>query len=353
MIEQNVSKRPLKVLVTGGSGFLGKAIVNELSDDQSPIQPAEIRIFDIKKPSVRHDHRIKYIEGDIRNYEAVKEACTGIDLVIHSAAIVDWGTRAVEEVLAVNAGGTENIVKACHDTGVRALVYTSSLDAVYSGKPLVNIDETVAYPGEHETMYCRSKFLGEKTVLAANLNHLKTCVIRPSDIYGEEDPYHMGSLINMAKGGFYVRLGNGKAKCQHTYVCNVAYAHLMAGHALLNGNSRVPGNAYFITDGDGTNFFSFFDRIVEGAGYPIHPKNLWLPRGFAHGLRAISEAIAWLVRPYKTYYPKFSRFAVTYTCTNYTFNSDKARRDFGFEPKYSGEEALKRTVDYYKEMIRD
>jgi nucleoside-diphosphate-sugar epimerase len=64
---------------------------------------------------------------------------------------------------------------------------------------------------------------------------------------------------------------------------------------------------------------------------------------------SMSEFFAWLIRPVKSYHPKFSRFAVTYTCTSYTFNSDKAKKDFGFEPKYSPEEAMRRTIDYYKQ----
>jgi sterol-4alpha-carboxylate 3-dehydrogenase (decarboxylating) len=182
---------------------------------------------------------------------------------------------------------------------------------------------------------------------------LKTCVLRPADIFGEGDPYHIGSLINMARGGFYVRLGDGRSKCQHVYVGNIAHAHLMAAEALLSGNERVRGKAYFITDGPGSNFFRFFDAIVEAAGYKIWPRNLWLPRRFAYALGSISEAFAFLVRPVKKYSPKMSRFAVTYTCTDYTFGSERAREDFGFSPKYGEEEAFKRTVNHFMQKEKE
>ena len=152
----------------------------------------------------------------------------------------------------------------------------------------------------------------------------------------------------MAKGGFYIRLGDGKSKSQHVYVRNIAYAHLLAAKALLNGYPAVGGQAYFITDAPGSNFFHFFDRIIEGSGYKIWPKKLWLPRWFAMTLGTISEGIALLVRPVKYYNPKLSRFAVTYTCTDFTFNSEKAKRDFGFVPKYSEGEAFERTVSFYR-----
>jgi len=127
---------------------------------------------------------------------------------------------------------------------------------------------------------------------------------------------------------------------------------LQVARALMNGPEKVAGNIYFLTDGPGSNFFKFFDQVVIGAGYRIWPKNLWLPRWLAYSMGSISEFFAWLIRPVKKYHPKFSRFAVTYTCTNYTFNSDKARNDFGFKPKYSQKEALERTISYYR-LLRE
>lgn len=336
------------IVVTGASGFLGKNIVKELLDPTSPIKPKEIRVFDIKSFAGIQDEIIKVINGDVRNFKEVNDVCKDVDVVIHSAAIIDWGTRPKSEVLSINVGGTENIVKACLENKVSNLVYTSSLDAVYRGKPLRNIDESLDYPKKHQTSYCESKYLAEKLVLEANDKNLKTCVLRPSDIYGEDDPYHIGSLIDMAKTGFYIRLGNGKSKCQHVYVGNMAYAHVLAAKALLQNNKAVLGKVYFITDGPGTNFFKFFDKIIVGIGYKFFPKNLWLPKWIAYPMASISEFMALLVSPIKKYNPKFSRFAVTYTSTDFTFNSNKAKADFGFIPKYAEEEAIERTIDYYK-----
>lgn len=336
------------VLITGAAGFLGKVIVREILDPASPVKPSFVRIFDRKPYDGTMDDRIEAVIGDIRDKHAVDNACRGIDLVIHSAAIVDWGTYPDSEIYGVNTWGTENILQSCKRNGVKYLVFTSSLDAIYSGKPLVDVDETAPYPAEHTTSYCRSKYLAEKLVKESSGDGLISCILRPSDIYGEADPYHIGSLINMAKGGFYVRLGNGTAKCQHVYVGNCAYAHLLAASALMEGNPNLPGSVYFITDGPGSNFFRFFDQIVTGAGYRIRPKNLWIPRPIAYAMGATAEGIAWLARPFRKYQPKFSRFAVTYTCTSYTFNSEKARKEFGFVPRYAEAEALGRTSAYYR-----
>jgi nucleoside-diphosphate-sugar epimerase len=336
------------ILITGGNGFLGRAIVEELLMNTDILKPGLIKIFDNNKNSFPAESGIEYFQGDVRNYEDVLAACMGIDVVFHTAAIVDWGILPESEVLAINVGGTENVIKACEESKVEVLVFTSSLDAVYSGKPLVNINENQPYPDKHKTSYCKSKYLGEKKILEIPKGSLKTCILRPSDIYGERDPYHIDALVEMSKNGFYVRLGNGKSKCQHVYVGNMAHAHLLAAKALIENNERVNGSIYFITDGPGGNFFKFFDAIVEAAGYRIWPKNLWLPKPLAYSMGSISEFVAFLMRPIKHYVPKFSRFAVTYTCTDFTFNSEKAKRDFGFIPKYSAKEAFERTVAYFR-----
>jgi len=348
MTESVKSNKTYSILVTGGSGFLGKAIMRELLLDSSLINCKEIRILDLKEPNEPLDPRTTYIPGDVLDYECLEEASKGIDIIFHSAAIVDWGTHSVKMVYDVNYGGTENVIKACKKNNVGILIYTSSLDAVFTGKPLVNINENQPYPEVHPNMYCESKALSEKAVIQANKDSLKTCVLRPSDVYGEGDPYHIDSLINMAKTGFYVRLGNGTSKCQHVYVGNMAHAHVLAAKSILEENTIITGKVYFITDGPGHNFFSFFDQIVFRSGYEIWPKNMWLPRWLAYSIGSISEFIAFLFRPIRHYNPKFSRFAVVYTCTDFTFSSDKARADFGFEPKYSFEYAMKRTVEHYK-----
>lgn len=337
------------ILLTGGSGFLGTALLNELLDSKSPVAVKELRVLDLQPLSGIEDERVRFIEGDVKDKRILLEASEGIDLVIHSAAIVDWGTKSEKEIMEVNYEGTLNVIEACQAQKVKSLVFTSSLDVLFDGRPLLNVDEDTPYPQSHSTSYCESKYMAEKRVLEANGEQLNTCSLRPADIYGEGDPYHIGSLLNMAKGGFYVRLGNGKSRCQHVYVGNVAYAHLLAASALLNGNRDVPGRAYFLTDGAASNFFSFFDSFVEAIGYRIRPKNLWLPRWFAYSLGCISESIAFLLRPIKKYSPKMSRFAVTYTCTDYTFTSDRAKLEFGFVPKYSRQEAFDRTVTFFRE----
>jgi len=334
------------ILITGGSGFLGSHIVKELSGPDSMIETSEIRVLDFKEYS--GGVSVNFIKGDTRDYDTVKKACEGVDAVIHSAAVIDWGNHPRQYVYDVNVGGTENVIKACHELGIKNLVFTSSLDAIYTGKPLRNINDYQPYPERFHGMYSKSKMLGELRVKKANSDKLRTVILRPSDIYGPADPYHMNALIGMAKTGFYVRIGNGKSKAQHVFSGNMAHAHVLALKEMINGNTKHLGQAYLITDGPGHNFFKFFDKIVLKAGYKFWPKNLWLPWGLAYSMGAISEAIAFVVRPIVKFNPGLSRFAVNYTCTDFTFSSDRAKEDIGFTPKYSEEEAIEITAAYYK-----
>ena len=344
---QRPAKTAYRILVTGGSGFLGQAIIKELFN-QDLIDIAEVLNFDIKTPPHDIEQQSTFIQGDIRDLETLNEVTKGVDAVFHTAAIVDWGTHSKAEVLETNQKGTENIIRACQANKVPFLVYTSTLDVVINGKPLINIDETYPYPDKSMNMYCKSKMLAEKAVIEASKNGLKASILRPSDIFGEGDPYHIDSLINMAKTGFYVRLGNGRSRCQHVYVGNMAWAHIQILHAMIQGNTAVLGQSYFITDGPAANFFTFFDQVVTGAGYRIWPKNFWIPEKLAYMIGSLFEFGAWLAKPFISSNPKFSRFAVFYTCTDFTFNADKAIRDFGFRPKYDKRESLSRTIKHYK-----
>lgn len=342
------SNGDLRILVTGGSGFLGKAIVEEFLESGCPVAVGLLRVYDLKPYHGKSDDRIEFIQGDICDPTEINTACKGIDVVIHTAAIVDWGTKKPKEVYEANFIGTQHLINACKQNGVSMLVYTSSLDTVITGKPLLNIDESQPYPDRHLNMYCESKCLAEKLVLSENSETFRTIVLRPSDIYGEGDPYHVPPLIDMAKSGFYVRIGDGSAQNQHVYVRNMAWAHVLAAKALMEKNEQAAGKAYFITDGPGANFFTFFDDVLLRAGYKIWPHNLWLPKGLMYFLGVTAESFALMIRPFKYYVPKLSRFAVMYTTTSFTFNSVKAEKDFGFYPKYSETEAMENTVNFFR-----
>jgi nucleoside-diphosphate-sugar epimerase len=342
-------KNPV-ILITGGAGFLGHALVRELQRQDGPeaLVPKEIRVFDKQPTKFDNPDRVSQIIGDLRSLDSLLAACRGVDLVIHSAAVIDWGPHSAKLVEAVNVYGTENVIQAARQAGVRALVLTSTEDVVYDGRPVVDGDESLPYPQKFINAYGRTKAIAEQKVLQSNSRRLKTVALRSCGMYGEGDPFHVGSLLKMARRKLCFRVGNGKAHCQQVYVGNVAHAHVLAARALLAGQDRIAGQAYFVTDEPAQNFFDFLEPIIEGIGYNIHPWKLSIPKPAMYGLGCFAELMAYLLGPIYRFTPTISRFGVGYVTHDFTFTSAKATRDFGYQPAYTKEQAFAQTIAYFK-----
>lgn len=339
---------PAAVLITGGSGFLGRALVRELQRKGSVLPTRSVRVLDLRPCELPG---VEPLVGDVRSLDDLLAACEGIDVVLHAAALVDWGAAPDELLWAVNVNGTENVIEACRSAGVRALVYTSSEDVVYAGAPIVDGDETLPYPDRFPNGYCRTKAQAEALVLEADRGEgvLRTAAIRPCGMWGEGDPYHVGTLLDMARKGPMLRMGDGRARFQNVYVGNVAHAHLLAARALLRGDEAPRGQAYFVTDAPACNFFEFFEPVVRAVGYRVVPQAFSLPRGLMRGLGALAESGAFALRPFRRVAPAVTRFSVDYVCQDVTYRSDKAARELGYAPVHTQEEAMARTVAWARE----
>jgi len=358
------------ILITGGAGFIGRAVLAELAKpgETAVLRPREVRVIDVRPGALADRPDITAIAGDIRSPDDLRRACRDIDVVIHCAAIIDWGHGPDQLVQAVNVTGTENVIAACAEAGVQALVHTSSEDVVYTGKPIVDGDETLPYATHFHSAYCRTKTLSEQLVLRADglcraarphparradatdatTRRLRTTAIRPVGVYGEGDPLHIGSLLQMAERMPLIRIGDGSGRCQHVYVGNVAHALLLAARNLLETPDRAGGRAFFITDSAPANFFDFFEPIITAAGKRMLPPSLSLPHQPLRAIGAALEGLSWLLRPVLPFNPKLSRFSVDFVCHDFTFKSDQARECLGYQPVYSQAAAMARTVDHYR-----
>lgn len=340
----------LRVLVTGGAGFLGRAILRELAE----APPAEVRVFDLVEvdPQDEAHERLRVTSkiGDVRDFAAVLEASQGIDVVVHAASQIDWAHATPEQLAEANVGGTENVLRACREAGVRALVYTSSMDAICGTAPIVEADETAPYPRRFANEYARTKALAEQAVVRANTPDLRTCVLRPCGMFGEGDPYHVANVLRVVKAGSLpFRIGNGRAAFQHVYVGNVAHAHVLAMRALLEPQSQPGGEVYFVTDDSpAVNFFDFMEPILNQLGHTLPPKSRSIPYPVMFSIGALLEGIAFACRPIFRFVPTLTRSSVRFIGHDHTFKGDKARRDFGYEPIYTEAEALERTVDWFR-----
>jgi nucleoside-diphosphate-sugar epimerase len=343
MLEQTIAVDV--ALITGGAGFLGRALIRELKKGNVLPVPREIRVLDPEAGALPPQDGVTAIPGDVRDPEAVGRACEGADVVFHCAALVDWGRMPDELLRAVNVDGTGNVIDACREAGV-GLVHTSTLDVVYRGEPIEDGDESLPYPPRHVNAYCETKAEAERAVLDAK--GLRAAVIRPCSIFGEHDPYHVPPLIEMARRRMLFRVGSGRSRSQHVYVGNVAHAHLLAARSLLEPEGRAAGQVYFVTDFPAENFFDFLEPIIEGAGYRMLPRWLSVPRPLMYGLACALEGTAKVVAPLHRFTPTITRFAVDFVCLDFTFVSKKAERELGYRPVYGEEEAFTRTIDYFR-----
>ncbi len=334
------------MLVTGGAGFLGQALLRELA----AASPAEVRVFDqVAAPPDAFPGLVSQL-GDVRDPDAVREACRGVDVVVHAASLIDWGHATPGELAAVNVGGTENVVRACRETGVRGLVYTSSMDAICGREPVVRADESHPYPAVFANEYARTKALAEQAVVRANEPKLRTCVLRPCGMYGEGDPYHVAGILRVVRAGnLPFRIGSGRAAFQHVYVGNVAWAHVLALQAVLDPEHPVGGQIYFVTDDSpAINFFDFMEPILNELGHTLPPKSRSAPYPVMFAIGALLEGLAFACRPFFSFTPTLTRSSVRFVGHDHTFVGDKARRDLGYAPRYTEAQARERTVDWFR-----
>ena len=351
------------VTVTGGAGFLGRAVVRALlgEEREPPLAAREVRIFDLQPgPAMERDGvRVVPITGDVCDVAALRRACQGADAVLHLAALVDWGFLPAEQVRAVNCGGTRNVVEACLAEGVAAMVHLSSEDAVHDGGPISDGDESLPYPARFPNAYCESKADGERLVRGAQGRPLArpgpegqalfhTAVIRPTSIWGPGDPYHLESLITMARRMPLVRMGSGRARMQGIYVDNAAHLVLITARALLDGRLGVGGEVFYTTDFPARNFFDFFEPVLTSLGLRLLPWRLAVPEAMAFGLGMANEAFAWVLRPVVRLTPRLSRYGVRFICQDHTYRTDKAAQLLGYAPVVTETEAFERTIAHYR-----
>jgi sterol-4alpha-carboxylate 3-dehydrogenase (decarboxylating) len=238
------SKGPAKTscLVTGGCGFLGRYIAEQLAD-----KGYAVTIFD--RIQSFSDSRFTFVVGDLCSPSEVVAATVGMNTVFHVAAVIASGSNE-DLVRKVNVGGTQNVIDACIENGVKRLIFTSTASVVFSGSDVVYADETHPIPTRFMDSYAESKSTAERLVLAANgRGVLLTCSIRPHAIFGPRDPTFFPAIIANARKPFFMRIGDGRNISDFTYVENAAYAHILAMERLVPG-SPVAGAAYFITNGE-------------------------------------------------------------------------------------------------------
>lgn len=327
-------------LVTGGSGFLGQALVATLRQQGFPVIS-----FDL----VPHpDTAVPSITGDLRSPADVAQACQGVNTVFHTASHVGWTLAENQLVHDVNVTGTQNLLQACQMADVRRFIYSSSIDAVFEGRPIRQGDESLPYAQRPLNAYSATKAAAEQMVLAANNpDGLLTCALRTAGIFGPGDKHRLPNIIGNARQRRAIRLGNGRARFNHVYIDNVVHAHLLAAEA-LTADSPTAGQAYFITDDAPTNFYDFMEPFLQGLGYDIPTQSI--PYRLAYALAIVLETLQRLRIPLPPTLLPLTHYTVASTCIDFHFTHAKATRDFGYQPIISRPVAIAATLNWLRQM---
>ncbi len=316
------------IIVTGGGGFLGSAIVKKLVQQENKIISISRNFYpELKKIGVCQ------IQGDISNKAIINDNFANVETVFHTAAKADiWGKK--EDFFNINVTGTKNIIKACIKYKVKRLIYTSSPSVVFNGNNMEGADESVPYAKNFNAFYPETKAAAEKMVRAAGTHgNLQTISLRPHLIWGPGDNHLVPGILNKARS--LKRIGNGENFVDTIYIDNAAYAHILADKRLKQ-NPNLSGNVYFISQDRPVKLWKMVDDILAAAGYdPVQG--------------SISPAVAWFAGLiFEFFYkilgiekePLMTKFVAEELATSHWFDISRAKKDLGYFPAVSTEQGL-------------
>jgi nucleoside-diphosphate-sugar epimerase len=326
-------KTPEKVLVTGGGGFLGRAICQCLIGRNDKVRSLSRNYYPALEAM-----GVKQIQGDLSRPEVVENACQGMDMVFHAAAKPPpWGNYA--DYYNTNVAGTQNVIHACTKQNVPRLIYTSTPSVVFSATDMEGVDESVPYPAKYNAFYPKTKALAEQLVINSADSRLRTVALRPHQIWGPGDPHFVPRLIARAKK--LKRIGDGKNLVDTTYIDNAAEAHILAADKLKE-NPIVSGNVYFISQGNPIPAWDMINAILAAAGLPpvkgsISYRTAWI----------LGAALEFFYRVFNiSKEPQMTRFLAGAVAKSHWFDISAAKRDLGYVPKISTEEGLRRLEEW-------
>lgn len=322
----------MKLFVTGGNGFLGSAIVRQLCT-----QGHEVVTFSRGNYPELDQIGVTHFQGNLSEYAVLKAAMTGCEAVFHVAAKTGiWGKY--EDFYLTNVTGTENVLQACTELGIRNLVFTSSPSVVYNGKDSEGQNESLPYPPKYNAHYPKTKAIAEKLVMAANNASLKTVSLRPHLIWGPGDRHFIPRLFEKSRAGKLRIIGNSLNRVDCIYIDNAAKAHLQVFAQLLVNPATVEGKTYFLSQGAPIPIAELINQLLASGGLPPVAKTL--PPAIAR------FAGLFLEKMYHVFgfsgEPAITLFLAQQLSTAHWYDISAARRDLGYEAEVSLEEGMER-----------
>lgn len=321
----------MTVLVTGGGGFLGGAII-----DQLLARGESVRSISRSAYPALEAKGVTCIQGDLADAQAVSNAAEGCELVFHVAAKAGvWGRY--EDYFEANVVGTRNVIEACKTHHIPHLVHTSSPSVTFAGEDENGVDESIPYAPTFLCNYPKTKAQAEQEVLEANDGTLHTVALRPHLIWGPGDNHLVPRIVARAKAGKLKLVGDGSNRVDATYVDNAAAAHLAAADE-LRGDGTCAGKAYFISNDEPIAMKDLLNQILAAADLPPVTKSV--PPGLAYAVGAAMEGAYRLLG--KEEEPMMTRFVARQLATDHWYDISAARNDFGYTPTVTMTDGMER-----------
>ncbi|MBD2491658.1 NAD-dependent epimerase/dehydratase family protein [Aulosira sp. FACHB-615] len=322
----------MKVFVTGGSGFVGRCMIQMLRDRQE-----EVIALARSEQAAKQVTQLgaKAVRGDLLDEQAMTLGMQGCDIVFHIAGFLSiWGKY--QAFYETNVIGTECTLAAAQAANVSCFVQIGAAASVFDHQSLSEIDESYPLQQPKFSPYIATKSLAEQRVIAANRPGFRTAVVRPSWIWGNGD-HVLPQLVTAVKTGQFIWIDQGNYSYMTTHVMNVCYGAILAAE-------RSPGGqAYFLSDGDVVQFRRWITTLLQIAG--VKPGSLSIPRWVAWNIAGFMEAIWRITR--RTGIPPITRTMVRLIGQELTFTDRKAQEELGYTPIVTRDSGLAELADLY------
>lgn len=325
----------MKILITGGTGFLGKATAIRLS---SLGHSVKVIGRNANAGAELQKKGVQFIRADLLESERIAEACRGQDQVIHCAALAaPWGKY--QDFFDANVIGTKNVIGGCLKHGVSRLVNVSTPSLYFDYRHRENIREADPLPQKQATSYAATKLLADKEVEKAATRGLPTIGIRPRAIFGPGDRTVLGRLIRAAQTGSVPLINGGRSLVDMTYIDNVVDALLLC----VDAPDTALGRVFNITNGEPIATRQMLDLLFSNLGIRVRYRNL--PFAVAHFMASAMEATHLALN--RKGEPALTRYAVGLMSRSQTLDISEAKATLGYRPKVALEEGFSRFAQWW------